>query len=172
MQHTRKSIVLICSLTAVVLFFTGLNLGKYIERVNTTYVPPAPTAAPEPSIQPTAAVSISATYTRFSSKDCGVSFLIPSIFEKSPSAAREIELNSGTQRIFATCNEAFIIDQEKILMKQSSATSEAEVVNQQITQYTTKTTDVWIIRNKKRQKVLFETARGISPLIQQTLELQ
>lgn len=174
MKHTRKSRILFGSLLLIVVFFTGLNIGKHIERVDKTYVPPAPTPTPlsEPMVSPTPPARPATNYSRFTFKVCGVSFLLPSSFEPRTTAEAEIELVSGTDRVFATCEDTFVAEQEKAFPKQPTATSSASIASQKITTFKTKTTHLWIIRNKARQRVLFETSLGITPLIQETLELQ
>lgn len=59
MKHNLRSVIMLSSLIAVLLFLIGFRLGKYVERENKTYVAPTaiPIASPTPSPAPTAVLS-------------------------------------------------------------------------------------------------------------------
>lgn len=171
MQHTKKSLLLLAGLVGLVLFFTGLNLGKSIERLDKSYIPPTPVkASPTPLLQPSPKAI---TYTRFEFKECEVSFLIPSHLTQRTTSSDESEFTGkdSNEHIFASCNDTFIADQET-LFPQALASTSAQLINQKTTIYTLKNEHIWVVRNQNRQKVLFATTPSLSPLVQQTLELK
>lgn len=173
MRHTKRSYLLLITLVLTVVFFSGLNLGKYIQNIDNTYVPPTPTPKPSPvqdpsdDQQPTTHI----TFEMYVSDTCGVSFLVPSYLSKRQTPETESEFTNGQDRIFVNCDDSFIADQEKLFIN-FEASQEAKIANQSVTQYTNKSSYLWVVRNSKRQKVLFETSSDLTVLIQQTLELQ
>lgn len=169
MRHTKRSRILLGSLTLIVVFFIGLNLGKYIQGIDNSYVPPTPTPEISPTTTPDMPQPVS--FPSYTSDTCGITFLVPSTMTQRTTASDELEFSLDGQRIFATCNESLISQQETIL-RTSEATSSARVAQQDITVVNEAGSDIWIIRNTDRRRVLFETSHDLTPLVQQTLTLE
>jgi hypothetical protein len=172
MKHTKRSFALFALLALLVVFFLGLNLGKYVQRMDTTYVPTTPSPTPPSETPIPTAEPKSISYTSFNFRRCGVAFVVPSNLVQRTSNLDEAEFTAATgDRIFVTCNDSFIAQQEPELTSNTS-TSSATLASQKVTLYATKKTQVWIIRNTARQRVLFEASTSIAPLVQETLELE
>ena len=170
MHLTRRSAVFLSFLTGIVIFFAGLNVGKQIQNMDRSFVPPAsppvvPTASLE--IQPTKAP---ASIKRFAMKACDVSFLAPSSLENVATASHEAELRGDIDRIFVTCDQSFIREQQKELAKTSSAS--ATIAGQTIVQFKTAQGFLWTVRNRNRELVLIEVSKDLVPLVQETLRVE
>lgn len=171
MKYTRRSLIFTTILVGIVIFFLGLHLGKSIERLDKTFVPPTP-VTPSPTSAQLSPSLLKTQYQTFDFTLCGVSFLISSDIVQRTSASDEAQFsNSRGDRIFVSCNDSYIADQET-LFKTASASSSARLLNQNITTYNLDSDMVWVIRNKKRQQVLFSSSPALAPLLQQTLELK
>lgn len=168
MKHTKKSLILLFSLISIVIFFTGLNLGKYIEKINESVPIPTPTIAitPTPSIAP-----MNVTFNTTDVSDCGISVLLPSTLSKRQTPRDEAEFSSETDRFFVTCNESLIQTSEDAF-SEFEASQEAEIAGQRTTVFSSDAFDSWIMRNTDKKRVLIESTTSISTLIQQTLELK
>ncbi len=174
MTLSGKPRIFFLILLYIVTFLIGLNIGRTVENLNETYVPPVPTPteAPLPSsetdtkepddIQPLG-------YTRIESETCGISFLLPNTFLARVTPNNELEYTNGNERVFVTCNQDYIAD--STFIDEAEASTSATLQFQEATVYTVNENNIWVLRNASRQQVLFETSLAITPLIQQTLEL-
>jgi len=59
MKHNLRSVIMLSSLIAVLVFLIGFRLGKHVESLNKAYVAPTqiPTASPIPSPTPKVVLS-------------------------------------------------------------------------------------------------------------------
>lgn len=171
MRHTQKSLLLFGLLFTIVVFFLGLNIGKQIQGVDNTYVPPAPTVSLETSRTDIAKNQESLTYEYLTLKSCRISLLIPSSLKQRKTPENEFEFSNKTQRVFISCNQDFI-DQQEETLELHELTGEKIVANQTVTQFIDENSDVWMLRNTARRRVLFETHPDLTLLIEQTLAFE
>ncbi len=163
---SMRSVVILLILLAILLFLVGFRLGKYIERIDKTYVPP-PT--PTQSFQPTP-TNIPLTLATYKHKDCGVVFLHPQNLKESKSSSTEAELKNDSERIFLSCDSKQIA-KFKDDLKKAAASEEARIRNQSVTVLTNKTENSWVISNTLTGKpVFFTVTKNLNSLVSKTLE--
>lgn len=169
MRHTAKSLIFFFSLLTIVAFIIGFSSGRYIERINTTYVPPTPT--PTPTVMPEV-TPMPSSFARITMKECGISAVLPEDLEDLSTAENEYEYLVGKGKLYVSCVQDFVADQNKSLRDDENyATGSATFGSQTVTTYRNDETDIWFVRNTDRDLVLIETSTSLTPLVQQTLEL-
>lgn len=152
MKNNIRSIVFILTLVAIVLFLAGFRLGKRIERIDKTYVPPTPvitpTAAPtEPPLK----------FKEVSDSDCGVSFLMPEGLEKKVSVDCEKEAVAKSRKAFTEKEPA----------------EEVRILTQKVRLYEKNKTVSFIIFNTQNGKrVLFAVPAEFLKLVTRTLSFK
>ena len=149
-------------LVAVLLFILGVRYGQQVEKVNKTVsyllsLPPSPTVAP--TLPPLG-------FTTYTHADCGVSFLIPNLIEKTK--------DSTTSALFSTKEKglAIALSCEKTLFIQ---TAEEKIVTvNTLRTFETSTAEATSYRlfNPKNGLVVTVTAsKQYLPLLEQSLAL-
>lgn len=170
MRHTAKSLIFFFSLLTIVAFIIGFSSGRYVERINTTYVPPTPTLEPTtmPEITP-----IPSSFARITMESCGISAVLPEALEDLATAENEYEYIVGDGKMYVSCAEDYVTAQNSRLKDDESyATGSATFGTQTVTTYSSDKSDIWFVRNADRDLVLIETSTSLTPLVQQTLEIE
>jgi len=152
MRYNIRSIIFTGVLLAVLLFLVGFRLGKKVEFIDKTYVPPTPTA----TIVPPTPTEFPSTIERYQSKGCALSFLYPPQLEIEESS-QEAQLKKGKESIFVSCKK------ETVAKLQKELSLSPTPINPKTT--------TWIIGNPRTgQKVAFKVTRNLSDLVLKTLE--
>ena len=166
MRYNIRSIIFTGVLLAVLLFLVGFRLGKKVEFIDKTYVPPTPTA----TIVPPTPTDFPSTIEQYQSKGCALSFLYPPQLEIEESS-QEAQLKKGKESIFVSCKKETVAKLQKELNESKGSKSVASVQNQNINIYSDSKFSSWIIINSKTgSKIVFKVTRNLSDLVLKTLE--
>src|SRR3989344_1846335 len=107
-MNKRGPYFLIASLVLVIVFIAGLQYGKHVEKTNktiTAVLSISPTRPDEP---------IKISYIRFEHKECGVSFVYPSLISqvKQSSTSAKLANKQAEETINFNCDS--IVSSENI----------------------------------------------------------
>jgi len=154
---------LIGSLVLVIFFIAGLQYGKQVEKANKTITALLSVSPTQPDR------SMKISYDRFEHKECGVSFVYPSLVSlvKQSSTSAQLESKQAQGSINMSC--ALTFPTEKISSNQ--ATGSAKIAG---TDVTTNITDKKIVgftltHPKTRIKIHFVVNKELLPLLEETL---
>ena len=154
---------LIGSLVLVIFFIAGLQYGKQVEKANktiTALLSVSPTRPDEP---------IKISYDRFKHKECGVSFVYPSLISllKQSSTSAVLENKQAQESINLDCG--LTVSSENIPSHQ--ATGSAKIASTDvITNIVDKNMiEFSIIHPKTRKKLHFVVNKELLPLLEETL---
>lgn len=163
-----RHFIFLLVLLSLVLFLSGFRLGKKIERLDKTYIPPlSPTTTPKPT--PT---QRPLQFNTFLSADCGLKFLYPSFFSEEESATNEGRLTFQDEQISLTCQKEKIEEFNKN-KKSLAQEEEATIANQKIIIYQApqKNHLLFSLFNAKNGKmILFTIPKNLFNLFAETLE--
>lgn len=172
MRFTSRSIIFLFILSTLAVFFFGFNAGKYISNVQKppmkVSVSPTPVTNTSLSITP-AAQPLS--FTRISVSECGVSFLLPSVFEKTSSASQEAEFKSEKETVMVNCKKEFVSGKLAEL-SEKNASSSGIIAGQKVRMFASDEASIWIFPNKESQNVFIQVSQALEDLIKETLQLQ
>ncbi len=168
MRYPTRTFIVIATLISIVLFLGGFRLGKQVERLDKSYVPPitiTPTIAP--SIIPT---QTAIQFKTLSHSPCAMSFIYPDNLK--------IEKNSSTG---ATLKNDTSLIQFDCIRSQSSTSSAKFIPDPTITTVNNKKFSIYSgpiynelkITNPLTGRVLFFTvSKSLTDLIIRTLEFK
>jgi hypothetical protein len=161
----RKTIpyIFLATLLAILLFIIGVRYGQHVEQINKnasylTSIPPTPTTAP--TILPLG-------FSTYTHPDCGVSFLIPNLIEKTKESSNSALFSTDKKQlaIALSCEKKpFIQEKNETII----------TVNGVIRAFQTETIDTASYRfyNAKKAKIVVITAsKSYVPLIQKSLSI-
>lgn len=194
MHYSGKPLALLLILTAIASLLLGVNVGRYVERSTATNKPSdgiekdvaemqkssdqpedqlnAPSGT-NPGDDASAQNMSPYMFSTFNFEECGVSFLIPSNISQRNTADDEAEFRNQNASVFVSCDQDYVDDQAAALEAGNSlpATPSARIASQSVDVYSVDSSDIWIIRNSARRRVLFDVSDGMAPLIKETLRL-
>lgn len=161
---SKKSIpyLFLAFLGAVLLFILGVRYGQRVEKVNKTIsylvsLPPSPTVAP--TLPPLG-------FETYSHKDCGVSFLVPNLVEKTN--------ESTTSALFSTQEKklALAVSCEKKPLIQTKEEKSITLNTLRVYETTTKDASSYRIYNPKNALIVTVTAsKEYLPLLQRSFAI-
>lgn len=173
-MNNPKTWILIVFLLCIALFLGGFRLGKHVERLDKSYVPP-PT--PTLNIKPSPTVTNNPlTFTTYTHKGCGVSFLFPRPYKtlQNASDSASLEYNEkgvqNTEQLSLTCQKkpsGF----EKLL---NTATPSGSFMTstKKINYYLGRQASIQIeFKNTKNQYVNIIVGKNLFELVSKTLKL-
>lgn len=169
MLKNIHSVVLLSLLFTILMFLVGFRLGKYVEHIDKTYVPPSTPiitlSQTSPMTKPFAVI----TYTH---KVCGVSFLAPNYLEEKAVSSQEAVLFKDKEKIRVSCDKktAEAAKQEQ-KMATPSATTTVLNRNQKVLIYENDNLSSAVIYNTSTSRsILIETTDTLVKLVLYSLE--
>ena len=164
MTRNIKAVALLLLLLSLLLFLVGFRLGRHVEYLDKTYVPPQPSpTAVSATDKPFGVV----TYTH---KVCGISFLYPNNLDEKIVSSQEAKLVKDKDSVRVFCDKR-LIDQLKKERQESSPSATIAVQNQRLPLYEIDNTfSIIIVNPQKKTSVLVESTNNLSKLIFSTLE--
>ncbi len=170
MRFTLRSILFLFSLTTLAVFFFGFNAGKYISTIDKANPIITPTVIPEkPSPSPTFSEKPS-SFSRITVDTCGISFLLPSSFEKTSWASQEARFTHQSETVHINCQKEYLQDITSTIS--TMASSSAILLDQRTTIYASDEASIIVLQNKLKQSVYVTTSHRIEDLVKDTLKLQ
>lgn len=164
-----RSLTLIFSLIAVLMFIVGFRYGRKVDTVEKTYVPPTPrpeaTWTPFPT--PTA---FNQEFSNFIHKGCGISFVLPKNYEEQKKSSDEARMKIQNEEILVSCNKKKVTE-IRLALTDSQEQSAEQLGSQKVSIYSAPgNKDRWVAFNNVNQKyVYFLTPKSLTPLIIKTL---
>lgn len=160
-----KSVALLSLLIAAALFLGGFRLGKYIERIDKSYVPPF---SPTPLLPTPTPSSPKIQIQAFRHEGCGVEFIDAASLVGTAISSDEALLQKDKERIYLTC--AKNARQLFINVKDKESTATARVQGQNVTVVKSKRNFYFTLFNPKQAKtVYFEVTESLKDLLLKTL---
>ncbi|MCX6730678.1 MAG: hypothetical protein NTZ55_02420 [Candidatus Roizmanbacteria bacterium] len=162
---SRKAVpyMFLALLLAVLLFILGVRYGQSVEKVNKTIsylvsLPPSPTVAP--TLPPLG-------FSTYTHSDCGVSFLIPNLIEKTKEGSNSALFSTQKKQLAlaVSCEKKPFIQEKNELVV---------TINRTIRAFQVVTADTASFRfyNAKNAKIVTITSsKQYLPLIEKSLEL-
>ena len=165
-----QSLSILFVLVTICLFLIGFRLGKYVERLDKSYVPPTPIVSPtEIVVQPTSRPLSYKTYTH----DCGVSFTYPTNLKVTKEASEAAILKDGTEYIALSCMKKIVTNDESTSSPASTSGELKTILGQKIRfEHLKKRIDTWSMRSRTCKNIIFETSSNLTDLVVKTLELK
>lgn len=162
---SRKLIpyIFLAFLLAILLFIIGVRYGQRVEQVNKTvsYLVSLP---PSPTVAPTSPPLGFLTYTH---SDCGVSFLIPNLIEKTKESSNSALFSTPKKQLAlaVSCEKKPLIQEKNELVTTVNRTIRAFQV------FTNDTSSYRFYNTKNAKIITITSTKQYLPLIDQSLEL-
>jgi len=168
----QKPFVLLALLFAVLLFMVGFRYGRYVEKIDKTYVPVTPVAA---IISPTQIPTPTTQFnlTNFTHVGCKLSFLHPNYLIEEKISSTESKLSGNSQTIFVSCDRQTVFAKKEAIVELEK-TQVATISGQKIPLYEgAKQSKLFILTNPLLgRSVFFEAHTDLVTLIAKTLEFK
>jgi len=161
-MNKRGPYFLIASLVLVIVFIAGLQYGKQVEKTNKT-ITALLSITPTRPIEP-----IKIGYIRFEHKQCGVSFVYPSLISqvKQSSTSAKLEDKQAKETINLSCDRIVSIENSNNQATGSSIIAGSEVitniVDKDIIEFT-------LAQPKTGKRIHFVVNKELLPLLEETL---
>lgn len=115
-MRNHRPLIFLLILLSIALFLFGVRIGKNIERLDKSYLPPSP--PPMPSATPS---PFQLQLTTFLSSQCGIKFLYPTFFKEETVASDESRLTYQEDQITVNCQksaaEQFLKNKQSLLLR-------------------------------------------------------
>lgn len=172
MRFTPRSIIFLFTLSILVVFFFGVNAGKYISHVDKTTALNIPTPLPTQTQPISPPVQKNTSFVRTTVDDCGISFLIPSDLQKAPSASQEAQFGvPASPALYVNCQKSYV-DRTRSDVAPGVSSASAIIAQQKTVTYASDEASFFIIQNKRKQSVLIRVSHQLEDLVRDTLQLQ
>lgn len=150
-MNNIKSILLLAILGGIALFLGGFRIGRQVERVDKSYVPPVTiTPTSVPTISPT---PVSISFKAYAHPTCGISFLYPSELIETKISSDGATLSKNKDSIVFECTNKV-------------ASGEAILLTPTIT--TINNIDKWSV-SRRNMRIIFNTSQNLTNLVIKTV---
>lgn len=171
MPNNIRPVVLLLILFAIVLFLAGFRLGKYIERIDKTYVPSPRAGGLPPQLTQTKPAPQCPRMTIYKHKECKISFLYPDNLEEETISSQEARLKDGNNNLLFSCDRRTVFKKREAMAELESDKT-ATISGQKVPLYE-KNVDVMmftVINPLLNRSVFFEVSKNHFELVFQTLK--
>lgn len=165
--------VVLLFLFAVLLFIVGFRYGRYVEKIDKTYIPPisqTPQATnPTTSPAPTTTLQLEP----FKHAECKINFFYPNYMSEEKISSQESQLTGNGQTLTFSCNRQMVFAKREAIQELQEA-QQATISGQRVPLYAPdKDRLLFIVQNPVLgRSVYFETNASLLSLLQQTLRFE